>query len=324
MTGPETDRGPKIRPKIRLGTRGSPLALAQAQETRARLVAAHPGLAQPGAVEIRVIKTTGDRIQDRRLSEIGGKGLFTKEIEDALLAREIDAAVHSMKDVPTWFPDGLGLAVILPREDPRDAFFSASGKGLADLPQGALVGTASLRRQAQVLNRRPDLRVESLRGNVQTRLRKLAGGEVEATLLALSGLKRLGLDDKATCVLAPEEMLPAAGQGAIGLETRVDDAATQDLLAPLQDSDSWDCVSAERACLAVLDGSCRTPFAAHAKVAGDTLAFEALIMLPDGTQAQRVTRSGARSDAERLGAEAGQALRDLAGPAFFARLAQDW
>ena len=182
MTGPETDRGPKIRPKIRLGTRGSPLALAQAQETRARLVAAHPGLAQPGAVEIRVIKTTGDRIQDRRLSEIGGKGLFTKEIEDALLAREIDAAVHSMKDVPTWFPDGLGLAVILPREDPRDAFFSASGKGLADLPQGALVGTASLRRQAQVLNRRPDLRVESLRGNVQTRLRKLAGGEVEATL----------------------------------------------------------------------------------------------------------------------------------------------
>lgn len=311
-----------MRARIRLGTRGSPLALAQAEETRARLIAVHPELAEPGAVEICVIKTTGDRIQDRRLSEIGGKGLFTKEIEDALLAGEIDAAVHSMKDVPTWFPEGLGLAIILPREDPRDAFFSASGQGLADLPAGALVGTASLRRQAQVLLRRPDLRVDTLRGNVQTRLRKLESGEVEATLLALSGLRRLGLADKATAVLSPEEMLPAAGQGAIGLEARIDDSRTLGLLEPLQDRDSWDCVTAERACLDVLDGSCRTPFAAHASLAGNEISFEALILLPDGTQAQRVNRRCPRGDAAAMGAEAGAKLREMAGPEFFALLAE--
>ncbi len=308
---------------FRLGTRGSPLALAQAHEVRQRLAAAHGELAAEGAVEIVVIKTTGDRIQDRTLAEAGGKGLFTKEIEEALLDGRIDAAVHSMKDVPTWLPDGLGIAAILPREDPRDALFADRGDSLAALPAGAVVGTAALRRQAQVLLARPDLKVVPLRGNVQTRLRKLAERQVDATLLAMAGLKRLGLVDQATAILSPEEMLPAVAQGAIGIEIRLDDANARGTIAALDDPVSERRVAAERACLETLDGSCRTPIAAFAEWAGgnDTLSLRALICLPDGTQAHRASGAGAPGDADRLGRDLGEELRAAAGPAFFDILA---
>ncbi len=309
-------------PRLRLGTRGSPLALAQANEVRARLAGADPELGAEGAVEIVVITTTGDTIQDRTLADIGGKGLFTKEIEEALLAGRIDAAVHSMKDVPTWLPEGLEISTILPREDPRDALFSAGGQDLAGLPAGSVVGTASLRRQAQVLLARPDLKVVPFRGNVQTRLRKLAEGEVDATLLAMAGLNRLGLSGKVSAVLAPEEMLPAVAQGAIGLEIRRDDAVTRRTLAALDDPDSAVRVAAERACLAGLDGSCRTPIAAFAELeaGGAELRLRALVALPDGSQAHRAERRGPASEAVALGRDAGAALRAAAGPAFFTAL----
>ncbi len=305
-------------PRLRLGTRGSPLALAQANEVRARLASADSQL----AVEIVVIKTTGDRVQDRTLADIGGKGLFTKEIEEALLAGRIDAAVHSMKDVPTWLPEGLEIGAILPREDPRDAIISAGGQDLAGLPAGSVVGTASLRRQAQVLLARPDLRVVPFRGNVQTRLRRLADGAVDATLLAMAGLNRLGLSGEVSAVLAPEDMLPAVAQGAIGLEIRRDDAGTRGALAALDDRDSAIRVAAERACLAVLDGSCRTPIAAFAELedGGAALHLRALVVLPDGSQAHRAERRGPASAAVALGRDAGAALRAAAGPAFFAAL----
>jgi hydroxymethylbilane synthase len=308
---------------LRLGTRGSPLALAQAHEVRRRLAEAHPDLAAEDAVEIVVIKTSGDRIQDRTLAEIGGKGLFTKEIEDALLDGAIDAAVHSMKDVPTWLPEGLAITAILPREDPRDAFFSNRGERLADLPSGAVVGTASLRRQAQVLMARPDLTVVPLRGNVGTRLRKLAEGEADATLLAMAGLNRLGEAARVTAPLEPEEMLPAVAQGAVGLETRVDDETTIARLAALDHGATATRVAAERACLEVLDGSCRTPIAALAELdtSGGELWLRALVAMPDGSRAHRAERRGPASDAEVLGRDAGAELRDAAGPAFFAALA---
>ena len=232
---------------LRIGTRGSPLALAQAHETRARLAAAHPDLAAADAMEIVVINTTGDMLLDRTLADAGGKGLFTKEIEEALLDGRIDLAVHSMKDVPTVLPPGLEIAALLPREDPRDAFFSRTGAGLDALPAGAVLGTAGLRRQAQILERRPDLKIVPLRGNVQTRLRKLAEGEVDAMLLALAGLRRLGLADKLTEVLEPEVMLPAVAQGAIGIEIRCDDAATKGLLAAIACAATERRVTAERA-----------------------------------------------------------------------------
>ena len=307
---------------LRLGTRGSDLALAQAREVRRRLAEAHAELRDEAAVEIIVIKTTGDRVQDRTLAEIGGKGLFTKEIEEALVEERIDAAVHSMKDVPTWLPDGLIIDTILPREDPRDAFFSRGGESLAELPAGAVVGTASLRRQAQVLLHRPDLRVVPLRGNVPTRLRKLSDGEVDATLLALAGLKRLGLDDRITGLMAPEEMLPAVAQGAIGLEVRADDSLTRERIAPLNDLPSARRVTAERACLAVLDGSCRTPIASLAELEDDenTLYLRGLVVMPDGTQAQSAEARGAATDAEAIGREIGGQLRAAAGPDFFAAL----
>ncbi|MFQ6017626.1 MAG: hydroxymethylbilane synthase, partial [Kiloniellaceae bacterium] len=256
-------------PLLRLGTRGSPLALAQTREVRARLAAASPELVPQGAVEIVVIKTTGDKVQNRPLAEIGGKGLFTKEIEEALLDGRVDAAVHSMKDLPTWLPEGLAVSAILPREDPRDAFFSPHGSSLAALPAGAVVGTASLRRQAQVLLARPDLTVTPLRGNVETRLRKLDEGQVDATLLAVAGLRRLGLGDRIAAVLPPEVMLPAVAQGAIGVEIRSDDERTRGLLDALNDRGSQRRVAAERACLAALEGSCRTPIAALAELDGD-------------------------------------------------------
>jgi len=295
---------------LRIGTRGSPLALAQADQTRARLAAAHSELAAPGAIEIVVIKTTGDRIQDRTLAEAGGKGLFTKEIEEALAEGAVDLAVHSMKDVPTWLPEGLEMVCLLPRADPRDAWFSATGLGLDDLPAGAVVGTASLRRQAQVLARRPDLVVRPLRGNVGTRLAKLAAGEVAATLLAMAGLTRLGLTDGVTAVLEPDVMLPAVAQGAIGLECRADDDATRALLAPLHCADTGARVVAERALLAVLDGSCRTPIAAHARLDGaGGLRLDALVLRPDGSESFTAVRTGAAADAESLGSDAGHELK---------------
>jgi len=310
---------------FRLGTRGSPLALAQAREVRDRLASAHPALAAEGAVEIVAIKTTGDAVQHRTLADIGGKGLFTKEIEEALRDRRIDAAVHSMKDVPTWLPDGLVIAAVLPREDPRDVLLAPGAVSLAALPADAVVGTASLRRQAQVLLARPDLTVVPLRGNVGTRMGKLRAGEVNATLLALAGLHRLGLAEEMaaeSAVLGAEEMLPAAAQGAIGVEIRADDARARDLLAALDDAPSALCIAAERACLEVLDGSCRTPIAALAEIAGNEMRLRALVAQPDGSGAHRAERCGAAADAAALGRAVGSELRAAAGPAFFAALAE--
>ncbi|MCP1336591.1 hydroxymethylbilane synthase [Futiania mangrovi] len=303
---------------IRLGTRASPLALAQAEETRDRLRAAHD--LPPEAVEIVPIKTTGDQVLDRALSEIGGKGLFTKEIEEALFDGRIDIAVHSMKDLPTRLPEGLTLAAVLPREDVRDAFISPTARSLADLPQGAIVGTASLRRQAQVRRRRPDLQVITFRGNVQTRLRKLEEGQAAATFLAMAGLNRLGRPDVATRAMAAEEMLPAVAQGAIGLEIRADDDTTRLAVAPLDDPDTADCVATERGFLDALDGSCRTPIAGLARLDGGDVVFQGEILRPDGSEAHSIATRGPRADGARLGYEAGQLLRSRAGPGFFDHL----
>src|SRR5579883_880701 len=304
-------------PLLRIGTRGSALALTQAAELVARLAAAHPDLAAPGAVETIVIKTTGDRVTDRTLAAIGGKGLFAKEIEEALLAGRIDMAVHSLKDLPTWLPEGLTLACHLPREDPRDAFFSARAASLADLRAGAILGTSSPRRHAQVLHARPDLRVVPLRGNVDTRLKKLESGAVDATLLAVAGIKRLGMMDRVTAILPPEAMLPAVAQGAIGVEIRADDERAKHCLAPLDDPATAACVTAERAVLAALEGSCRTPIAALAEIADGVLNLRAMIIRPDGSERLIAARQGAPADADRLGAEAGAELRGRAGPGFF-------
>jgi len=269
--------------------------------------------------EVVVIRTTGDRIQDRKLDEIGGKGMFTKEIEEALVEGAIELAVHSMKDMATALPPGLTIGAMLPREDPRDAWFSPHAASIADLPNAARVGTSSLRRQAQILAQRPDLVVTTLRGNVGTRLAKLAAGEAEATVLALAGLKRLGLADKATAILSTEEMLPAVGQGAIGIEIRAGDIATAELLASIDDRATSMAVAAERACLAVLDGSCRTPIAALGEhEPGGGLHLRSLIALPDGSAVKRDERRGPAASAVDLGQAAGEALRAGAGPAFAA------
>jgi len=301
---------------LRIGTRGSPLALAQARQVRERLAAAH-GLA-PDRIALEVIRTTGDMIRDRPLADVGGKGLFTKEIEEALLAASIDLAVHSAKDMPTALPAGLVISAALPREDPRDVFISRKATSLRDLSHGATVGTASLRRQALVKRLRPDLAVVSLRGNVETRLRKLDAGEVDATLLALAGLKRLGLAAAATTILPVEEFLPAVGQGIIALEARADDSVTRGLLADVNHADSATALSAERAFLAVLDGSCRTPIAGHATVAAGRLRFRGLIAKPDGSAHFATEREGAAGAAEELGADAGRELKARAGADFFA------
>ena len=303
--------------KLRIGTRGSPLALWQARDVRDRLLAAH-GWA-PDAVEITVIKTTGDRIQDRPLSEVGGKGLFTKEIEEALLARTIDLAVHSMKDVATVLPEGLAIICLLPREDPRDAFVSLKARTLAQLPVGAVVGTASLRRQAQVLRLRPDLKVIGFRGNVDTRLRKLNEGAADATLLALAGLNRLGLAAKASSIVSVDDMLPAIAQGAIGIEARRDDSGIIDLLAPLNDPSTAICVATERAFLARLDGSCRTPIAGLATLESGKLEFRGMILAVDGRAVHAASRMGLPADAERLGRDAAEEVLAAAGPDFLAR-----
>jgi hydroxymethylbilane synthase len=300
---------------LRIGTRGSPLALAQARQVRARLAAAL-GL-DPERIEVKTISTTGDMIRDRPLSELGGKGLFTKEIEEALLAGEVDLAVHSAKDMPTVLPGGLGIAAVLPREDARDAFISRKAATLRDLPRGAVVGTASLRRQALVKRIRPDLSVVPFRGNVETRLRKLDAGEVDATLLALAGLKRLGLAEAATALLAVDEFPPAVGQGIIALEARADDSKTLAVLAAVNHLDSLTALATERAFLAVLDGSCRTPIAGHAVISAGRLHFRGLIAKPDGSEAFETQREGTVADAFALGEDAGRELKERAGADFF-------
>jgi hydroxymethylbilane synthase len=303
---------------IRIGTRGSALALAQASETRARLMTAH-GLPE-SAFHIEVISTSGDRIQDRPLSEAGGKGLFTKEIEEALLEGRVDIAVHSSKDMPTWIPEGLTLAAFLEREDPRDAFIGREAKRLTDLPHGAVVGSSSLRRQALIRRVRPDLQVVMFRGNVPTRLRKLDGGAVEGTLLANAGLKRLALAHRITELLPLDEFPPAPGQGAICIETRAGDARTAELLAPIDHRATGQALGCERAFLAALNGSCRTPIAGYARVAEEGLSFSGMIITPDGRKWHEIDGSGAAADAAAIGADAGERIRAKAGPAFF----QDW
>jgi hydroxymethylbilane synthase len=302
-------------PLLRIGTRGSPLALAQAHQVRSRLAAALG--VEPAAIALAIIKTTGDAIQDRPLTEIGGKGLFVKEIEQALIDGAIDLAVHSAKDIPGVLPDGLTLAACLPREDARDAFISRKAPSLAALAPGAVVGTASPRRAAMVRRLRPDLAVAPLRGNVETRLKKLAAGEVDATLLAMAGLNRLGLAAAATAPLDIEAFLPAVGQGVIALETRAHDARTRAHLARIDDAAATTALAAERAFLAVLDGSCRTPIAGHARLDRNVLHFRGLIVKPDG-ESFETERRGAARDAAALGEDAGRELRGRAGADFFA------
>ncbi len=305
---------------FRIGTRGSPMALMQTAIVRERLVATHPHLAVPGAIEIVVIKTTGDRVQDRQLAQIGGKQLFTKEIEDALLAGAIDIAVHSMKDVATWLPEGLEIACLLPRDDPRDAFLSPRVTTLAELPKGALVGTSSPRRQAQVLERRPDLKIVPIRGNAGTRMSKLAAGECDAAILGLAGLRRIGEERAVTSILSVEEMLPAVSQGVIGIECRTDDLRAHEILLPLHHPETSTCNIAERSLLAALGGSCRTPIAGLAQLVGDTVSVRGLIFSPDGACRHRADRQGLVGDAAALGADAGAELRAIAGPNFFGAL----
>ncbi|TWI37897.1 hydroxymethylbilane synthase [Paracoccus sulfuroxidans] len=300
---------------LRIGTRGSALALAQAHETRDRLMVAH-GLAQD-AFEIVVIKTTGDRIQDRSLKELGGKGLFTREIEDALLGREIDIAVHSMKDMPTIQPEGLVLDCFLPREDVRDAFVSPHVNAISELPQGAVVGSSSLRRRAQLLARRPDLQLVEFRGNVQTRLKKLDDGVAVATFLAMAGLTRLGLAHVAKSAIGPDEMLPAVAQGCIGVERRLDDADVARLLATINHTPSYLRIQAERAFLARLDGSCQTPIAGLAELDGDRLRLRGEILRPDGSEVIAGEREGLASDGAAIGTDLANELRGRAPADFF-------
>ena len=313
MVSQENTQG--TRPLVRIGTRGSPLALAQAHEVRDLLVSNHDHLG-PDDVEIVVISTKGDRVQDRALSEIGGKGLFTEEIEAGLSDGSIDMAVHSMKDMPTSLPDGLIIPCLLPREDVRDVFISSKAARLQDLPQGAVVGSASLRRQSQIRHLRPDIQVVTFRGNVQSRLRKLEENVVDATLLAQAGLNRLGMAHVATETLSVDKMLPAVAQGAVGVECRDGDQRVLELLAPLACADTMVCVTAERALLATLDGSCRTPIAALATLQGDHLTLRARVMRPDGSEVLETSREGAIADAVALGEDAGAELKDRAGPDF--------
>ncbi|MBT0958338.1 hydroxymethylbilane synthase [Alphaproteobacteria bacterium KMM 3653] len=308
---------PTPKAPLRIGTRGSPLALAQAVETRARLMQAH-GL-EEDCFEVVVIKTTGDRVQDRPLKEIGGKGLFTKEIEEAMLDGSIDIAVHSMKDMPVTQPEGLTLGTYLPREDVRDAFIQLDGKALQDLGEGAVVGTSSLRRRAQLLFKRPDLKVVEFRGNVQTRLRKLREGVAEATFLASAGLNRLGMAEVPRREIAADVMLPAVAQGAIGIERREDDSRVASLLEPIHDVVTGQRLAAERAYLTALDGSCETPIAGLATLDGATLTLRAEILRPDGSDRLEETGSAPIEDGANLGREIAQELLARAPEGFF-----DW
>jgi hydroxymethylbilane synthase len=302
-----------------IGTRGSPLALWQARHVCALLLSAH-GLTD-GDVELAIITTSGDRIKDRPLREFGGKGLFTKEIDEALLASKVDLAVHSMKDLPTDLPSKIIIGAVLPRGDVRDAFISSHAKSLAELPEGAVVGTSSLRRQAQILRARPDLRVMDLRGNVETRLHKIEQGEADATVLALAGLERLGLASHAAAVLSTEEMLPAVAQGAIGVACRADDKSTIALLAPLNDATTAACVTCERSFLATLEGSCKTPIAGLAEMADGTMRFRGLVLKPDGSAWHGAElAAAAAAAAESIGRDVGRELLARAGPQFLSSI----
>ncbi len=292
---------------IRIGTRGSPLALRQAELVRDLLAKAH-GL-NSAAFEIVALKTTGDRVLDRPLADAGGKGLFTKEIDEALLSRRVDLGVHSAKDVPTFLPEGISLAAYPAREDPRDVLVARREASLAALAPGAVVGTSSVRRQALVLRTRPDVSIKLLRGNVGTRLEKVARGEFDAAVLALAGLRRLGLAVEAHVPLDPAIFPPSVGQGAIAIAIRAGDSQTAQLVAAINDALTSIAVSAERTFLAVLDGSCRAPIGGHAQIKGDRLHFSGLVIAPDGTGAAETTREGSIKDAEALGADAGKELR---------------
>jgi hydroxymethylbilane synthase len=294
-------------PLFILGTRGSPLALAQANETRRRLAEAHGWASEQ--IELRIIRTSGDAIQDRPLAEAGGKGLFTKEIDVALLAGEIDFAVHSSKDLPTLIPDGIALAGFLPREDVRDALISSFADTIEGLPHGATLGAASLRRQAQALRLRPDLKPELLRGNVERRLRKAESGEIGGTLLAMAGLKRLGLVHRARAPLSLDAFLPAVGQGAIALTARSGDARALDALMPITDAAAYAELAVERAYLTVLEGSCRTPIAGLARFADGRVRFRGEVLRTDGTESFEIEAEGPAADAARLGADAGGELK---------------
>lgn len=288
-----------------IGTRGSPLALVQAGLVRHALSRAVPELATPGAIDIVIVRTTGDRIQDRPLAEIGGKGLFTREIDEAQLSGAIDLAVHSMKDVPTHLPDGIAIPAVLPRADPRDVLIAKAGS-IAALPPNAIVGTSSLRRRSQLLAARPDVRIVELRGNVQTRLGKVESGELDATILAAAGLVRLGLETGTP--IAYDEMLPSPAQGAIGIACRSDDSRMRDLLALISDDATMAAVIAERALLRVLDGSCRTPIAALALPDGDELALAGLVASLDGSDIRRARGRGTAGSPEALGERVGHDL----------------
>lgn len=312
---------PSPKKPMKLGTRGSPLALAQAYETCERLAAAFD--LPEEAFEITVIKTTGDNRAmidaDRPLKEIGGKGLFTKEIEEALLSGGIDIAIHSMKDMPVLQPDGLVIDCTLPREDVRDAFVSPSVASLGDLPEGAKVGTSSLRRKAQVLVAYPHLDVVEFRGNVQTRLKKLEDGVAACTFLAMAGLRRLGRAEVATAAIDPDVMLPAVAQGAIGIERRADDARAAEMLAAIHDMETGQRLAAERAFLAALDGSCETPIAGLAELEGGTLRLRGEILRPDGSESLSDDRSAPVEDGAELGRAMAETLLNEAGDGFF-----DW
>ncbi|MDP5361814.1 MAG: hydroxymethylbilane synthase [Paracoccaceae bacterium] len=298
-----------------IGTRGSPLALAQAHETRSRLMAAFD--LPEDAFAICVIKVMGDAIQDRPLKEIGGKGLFTREIEEALLDGSIDIAVHSMKDMPVEQPGGLLLDTYLPREDVRDAFVSLHAKGLDDLAKGATVGTSSLRRRSQLLAKRPDLNIVEFRGNVQTRLKKLGDGVAEATFLAMAGLNRLSMTDVPRTAVPTEDMLPAVAQGAIGIERRGDDGRAAEMLAAIHDGPTGQRLAAERTFLAHLDGSCETPIGGLAELDGGTLRLRGEILRTDGTEVYADDMSGAIEDGAEMGRAMALKLLQQAGPDFF-------
>ncbi|MEP6355330.1 MAG: hydroxymethylbilane synthase [Hyphomicrobiales bacterium] len=305
---------------IKIGTRGSDLALVQAHEVKNLLMRAH-GL-DANAISIKLIKTTGDIVQDRPLSEIGGKGLFTKEIEQALIEGEIDIAVHSSKDMPTVLPDGLVLDVFLEREDVRDAFISNEAENLGALSHGATIGSASLRRQAQLKRFRSDFNVIIFRGNVQTRLRKLNEGQADATLLAAAGLSRLKMTDIIADYLDPDIFLPACAQGAIGIETRGGDDTTHDFIMPLHDSITAAAIHAERAFLKVLDGSCRTPIAGIAKIDSGKLIFKGEVLRPDGSESFDIEGVGNIDDAIAIGEEAGLRLKSRLSADFLESLHQ--
>ena len=304
---------------LRIGTRGSPLALAQAYETRERLIAAFPELDADGAIEICVLKTQGDMILDKSLMELGGKGLFTKELDTALLSKEVDICVHSMKDVPTWLPEGTVLPCTLPREDTNDAFIYKDGsvKTINELPDNSVIGTASLRRQAQLMAKNPTLKCVNFRGNVQTRLRKLDEGVVDATLLAIAGLKRMDMADCATSVLDWDEMLPAVAQGAIGIQCRSDDDRSLKYIAALNHAETLACVTCERGFLEALDGNCKTPIAGQARVIDGKIKFRGLIAMPDGSQKFETESEGSIDDALEIGRKAGEFLKAEAGEKFF-------